>query len=96
MASALDYLHHHCESPIIHCDVKPAYILLDDDLCAHVGDFGPAKFLSATEGNSIHAQTSSIGIRETIGFVAPGNYYKLMYSYNFKKFSHTKNQFNWE
>ncbi|KAK2979734.1 hypothetical protein RJ640_024707 [Escallonia rubra] len=37
VASALDYIHHHCEMTICHCDLKPSNVLLDDDLCAHVG-----------------------------------------------------------
>ncbi|KAI7994951.1 putative LRR receptor-like serine/threonine-protein kinase [Camellia lanceoleosa] len=69
VASALDYLHRHCEVAIIHCDLKPSNILLDDDLCAHVGDFGLARILSATISN--HQQSSSICIRGTVGYVAP-------------------------
>ncbi|KAL7182437.1 hypothetical protein ACSBR1_041191 [Camellia fascicularis] len=71
VACALDYLHHHCEMAFIHCDLKPSNILLDGDLCAHVSDFGLAKIFSATNGISIHHQSSSIGIRGTIGYVAP-------------------------
>ncbi|CAL5391845.1 unnamed protein product [Camellia sinensis] len=71
VACALDYLHHHCEMAFIHCDLKPSNILLDGDLCAHVSDFGLAKIFSATNGISIHRQSSSIGIRGTIGYVAP-------------------------
>ncbi|KAL7164782.1 hypothetical protein ACSBR2_040647 [Camellia fascicularis] len=71
VACALDYLHHHCEMAFIHCDLKPSNILLDGDLCAHISDFGLAKIFSATNGISIHQQSSSIGIRGTIGYVAP-------------------------
>ncbi|XP_020582354.1 probable LRR receptor-like serine/threonine-protein kinase At3g47570 [Phalaenopsis equestris] len=40
VAEALEYLHHSCEPPIIHCDIKPSNILLDNNIIAHVGDFG--------------------------------------------------------
>ncbi|CAL5428636.1 unnamed protein product [Camellia sinensis] len=71
VACALDYLHNHCEMAFVHCDLKPSNILLDGDLCAHVSDFGLVKIFSATNGISIHQQSSSIGIRGTIGYVAP-------------------------
>ncbi|GMP95389.1 hypothetical protein CsSME_00044463 [Camellia sinensis var. sinensis] len=70
VACALDYLHHHCEMAFIHCDLKPSNILLDGDLCAHVSDFGLAKIFLATNGISIHQQSSSIRIRGTIGYVS--------------------------
>ncbi|XP_059643243.1 probable LRR receptor-like serine/threonine-protein kinase At3g47570 [Cornus florida] len=74
VASALDYLHHHCETAIIHCDLKPSNVLLDNELCAHVGDFGLSRFLGAARGKTNRLQSSSsIGIRGTIGYVAPGN-----------------------
>ncbi|XP_028115651.1 probable LRR receptor-like serine/threonine-protein kinase At3g47570 [Camellia sinensis] len=63
VACALDYLHHHCEMAFIHCDLKPSNILLDGDLPAHISDFGLAKIFSATNGISMHQQSSSIGIR---------------------------------
>ncbi|CAL5428618.1 unnamed protein product [Camellia sinensis] len=71
VACALDYLHNHCEMAFVHCDLKPSNILLDGDLCAHVSDFGLVKIFSATNGISIHQQSSSTGIRGTIGYVAP-------------------------
>jgi serine/threonine protein kinase len=45
VANALDYLHHHCQTPIVHCDLKPSNVLLDDEMIGHVGDFGLARFL---------------------------------------------------
>uniref|UniRef100_A0A803MD94 non-specific serine/threonine protein kinase n=1 Tax=Chenopodium quinoa TaxID=63459 RepID=A0A803MD94_CHEQI len=71
VALSLDYLHHQCGAPIVHCDLKPSNILLDDDLVANVGDFGLAKIL--LEGiNSSHAnQYSSVGVRGTIGYTPP-------------------------
>ncbi|XP_055806712.1 probable LRR receptor-like serine/threonine-protein kinase At3g47570 [Solanum dulcamara] len=65
VALAMEYLHHDYTVPIVHCDLKPANVLLDQDLTAHVADFGIAKMLSQ-EGNM--AQTKTLG---TIGYIAP-------------------------
>ncbi|KAI3519848.1 hypothetical protein L1887_09065 [Cichorium endivia] len=66
VASALDYLHNHCLPTVVHCDLKPSNILLDDDMVARVGDFGLARFLG-TNSN----QNSTSGIRGTIGYAPP-------------------------
>ncbi|CAH1438698.1 unnamed protein product [Lactuca virosa] len=66
VASALDYLHNHCQPSILHCDLKPSNILLDDDMVGHVGDFGLARFLGANSN-----QNSTSGIRGTIGYAPP-------------------------
>ncbi|XP_058210585.1 receptor kinase-like protein Xa21 [Rhododendron vialii] len=68
VACALDYLHHQCEMPIIHCDLKPSNVLLDDDMVAHVGDFGLARFRGKLNSPST---SSSTAIRGTIGYAAP-------------------------
>ncbi|XP_077238724.1 uncharacterized protein LOC143879916 [Tasmannia lanceolata] len=71
VASALDYLHHQCQIPLIHCDIKPSNILLDNDMSAHVADFGLARFFSKTINSSSLNQTSSIGVKGSVGYVAP-------------------------
>ncbi|XP_021830548.1 probable LRR receptor-like serine/threonine-protein kinase At3g47570 [Prunus avium] len=71
VAMALEYLHHHCETPIVHCDLKPSNVLLDDDMIGHVGDFGLAKFLPITSQTSSGNQSSSLGIKGTIGYTPP-------------------------
>lgn len=73
VASALDYLHNHCHNPIVHCDLKPGNILLDKDMTARVSDFGLAKFIPEFVRKSHLNQSSSIGIRGTVGYAAPGN-----------------------
>nr|GEZ07041.1 protein kinase-like domain-containing protein [Tanacetum cinerariifolium] len=45
VATALDYCHNHCQTKIVHGDLKPSNILLDDNMVAHVGDFGFARLL---------------------------------------------------
>ncbi|XP_058072558.1 probable LRR receptor-like serine/threonine-protein kinase At3g47570 isoform X2 [Magnolia sinica] len=72
VASALEYLHHHCHISVIHRDLKPSNVLLDDDMRAHVGDFGLARFLSNAATNTSQDQTSSAGIKGSVGYVPPG------------------------
>ncbi|XXG39573.1 hypothetical protein AAC387_Pa01g0504 [Persea americana] len=71
VAYALDYLHNHQGTPIAHCDLKPTNILLDNDLVAHVGDFGLAKILFETNNNSSRTDISSIAIKGSVGYIAP-------------------------
>ncbi|XP_048135696.1 putative receptor-like protein kinase At3g47110 [Rhodamnia argentea] len=71
VACALDYLHHHCETPIVHCDVKPSNVLLDDEMTGHVGDFGLARFLPEATHKLLVDQSSSVGVKGSFGYVAP-------------------------
>ncbi|KAG2329723.1 hypothetical protein Bca52824_000903 [Brassica carinata] len=71
VASALEYLHVYCHEPIAHCDLKPSNILLDNDLTAHVSDFGLARLLLKLEQESFLNYLSSACVRGTIGYVAP-------------------------
>ncbi|XP_028116307.1 receptor kinase-like protein Xa21 [Camellia sinensis] len=56
--------------PIVHCDLKPSNVLLDDEMTTHVGDLGLARFLlEATYEHSAN-QSSSVGIKGSIGYAA--------------------------
>ncbi|XP_021613182.1 receptor-like serine/threonine-protein kinase At2g45590 [Manihot esculenta] len=43
VAKGLEYLHHFCNPPVIHGDIKPSNIMLDLDFNAKIGDFGLAR-----------------------------------------------------
>ncbi|MFQ6647183.1 hypothetical protein Gotur_018954, partial [Gossypium turneri] len=68
VAHALEYLHYHCEEPIIHCDLKPSNILLDEEMVGHISDFGLAKILSTDRLNYSANKSTSLGLRGTIEY----------------------------
>jgi len=74
IVDALDYLHNGCQPSIIHCDLKPSNILLNQDMRARVGDFGIARVLDEAISKQPMNSNSSIGIRGSIGYIAPGNF----------------------
>ncbi|XP_076952307.1 putative LRR receptor-like serine/threonine-protein kinase RPK1 [Bidens hawaiensis] len=65
VAVALAFLHDECNPQILHRDVKPSNILLDNNLNAYLSDFGLARLL---EGFETHVTT---GVAGTFGYVAP-------------------------
>ncbi|KAF5442025.1 hypothetical protein F2P56_036955 [Juglans regia] len=65
IARGILYLHEECETHIIHCDLNPNNILIDEHGCAKIADFGLAKLLMPD-----HSRTLT-GIRGTRGYVAP-------------------------
>ncbi|XP_047260473.1 probable LRR receptor-like serine/threonine-protein kinase RPK1 [Capsicum annuum] len=65
VACALEYLHHGCSLPVIHYDVKPSNVLLDEDMVAHLSDFGISKLLGEDQGN-LYTKTLA-----TLGYIVP-------------------------
>lgn len=64
-AQGIAYFHEQCRNRIIHCDIKPENILLDENLCPKVSDFGLAKFMGREHS---HVVTM---VRGTRGYLAP-------------------------
>ncbi|XVF36366.1 hypothetical protein REPUB_Repub19eG0052600 [Reevesia pubescens] len=70
VASALDYMHHDCEVPVVHCDLKPSNILLDDDMTAKLGDFGLARLLMQKSGSQASISSTN-ALKGSIGYIPP-------------------------
>ncbi|KAH0671854.1 hypothetical protein KY284_022941 [Solanum tuberosum] len=66
IARGLEYLHRGCTTRILHFDIKPHNILLDEDFCPKISDFGLAKLCMKKE-----SIVSMLGARGTIGYIAP-------------------------
>ncbi|PIN08506.1 Serine/threonine protein kinase [Handroanthus impetiginosus] len=66
VARGIEYLHKGCDVQILHFDIKPHNILLDDKFTPKISDFGLAKFYS-TENTTVTLTAA----RGTIGYVAP-------------------------
>ncbi|KAG6522830.1 hypothetical protein ZIOFF_019985 [Zingiber officinale] len=66
IARGLDYLHRGCNTRIVHFDIKPHNILLDQDFSPKISDFGLAKM--CIQKDSI---ISTMTVRGTPGYIAP-------------------------
>ncbi|XP_042032401.1 receptor kinase-like protein Xa21 [Salvia splendens] len=85
VASALEYLHGGYSTPIVHSDLKPSNVLLDEDMVARVSDFGIAKLLF--DGDST-ALTNTLG---TLGIIFCLNSLYYVTSMSTKNQHHLKN-----
>ncbi|KAF7147565.1 hypothetical protein RHSIM_Rhsim03G0206900 [Rhododendron simsii] len=66
IAKGIEYLHQWCDQQILHFDIKPHNILLDENLNPKIMDFGLAKLCSKEQ--SVVSMTTARG---TIGYIAP-------------------------
>ncbi|KAK4280778.1 hypothetical protein QN277_012356 [Acacia crassicarpa] len=65
-ARGLEYLYRGCNTRILHFDIKPHNILLDEGFCPKISDFGLAKLCPRKE-----SVVSISEARGTIGYLAP-------------------------
>ncbi|KAI9074586.1 hypothetical protein K1719_043427 [Acacia pycnantha] len=78
IAKGIEYLHQGCDQRILHFDIKPHNVLLDNDFTPKICDFGLAKLCSKDQ--SIVSMTNARG---TLGYIAPE-----VFSRNFGNVSH--------
>ncbi|ONK72922.1 uncharacterized protein A4U43_C04F24950 [Asparagus officinalis] len=75
VAEGMAYLHHHSPVQVIHCDLKPSNILLNDDMTALVSDFGIARLVMTTDERTMTAETAGNSMANllsgSIGYIAP-------------------------
>ncbi|KAM2264036.1 rust resistance kinase Lr10-like [Malus sylvestris] len=79
VARGIEYLHQGCDMQILHFDIKPHNILLDENFNPKISDFGLAK-LYPTD-NSIISLTAARG---TMGYMAPELFYKNIGGVSYK------------
>ncbi|QHO09761.1 Receptor-like kinase, putative [Arachis hypogaea] len=85
IARGLEYLHRGCATKILHLDIKPQNILLDEDFCPKIADFGLAKICKKKE-----SIVSIQGTRGTPGYIAPE-----VFSRTFGKVSHKSDVYSY-
>uniref|UniRef100_A0A7N2MST5 non-specific serine/threonine protein kinase n=1 Tax=Quercus lobata TaxID=97700 RepID=A0A7N2MST5_QUELO len=84
IARGLEYLHRGCSTRILHFDIKPQNILLDEDFNPKISDFGLAKLCQRKD-----SIVSMLGMRGTVGYIAPE-----VFRRNFGGVSHKSNVYS--
>ncbi|XP_027348430.1 rust resistance kinase Lr10-like [Abrus precatorius] len=79
VAKGIEYLHQGCDKRILHFDIKPHNVLLDNSFTPKISDFGLAKLCSKDQ--SIVSMTTARG---TLGYIAPEVYSRNFGSVSYK------------
>ncbi|KAF3433888.1 hypothetical protein FNV43_RR24991 [Rhamnella rubrinervis] len=79
VAQGIEYLHRGCNMQILHFDIKPHNILLDENFVPKVSDFGLARLCPLDK--SIVSLTAARG---TMGYMAPELFYRNIGGVSYK------------
>ncbi|KAK4257808.1 hypothetical protein QN277_007349 [Acacia crassicarpa] len=66
IAKGIEYLHQGCDHRILHFDINPRNVLLDNNFTPKISDFGLAKLCSKDQSN-----VSITAAKGTLGYIAP-------------------------
>jgi tRNA A-37 threonylcarbamoyl transferase component Bud32 len=76
IAQGLAYLHYDCVLPILHRDLKPKNILVNDNMEPIIADFGTALCKKMFEDSNSYSETRKMLLPHVVGtpgYIAPGN-----------------------
>ena len=81
IAKGILYLHEECMPQIIHCDIKPHNILMDESMCTKISKYGLSKLLKPDQTKTF------TDIRGTRGYVALEWHHRMLVTVNVDVYS---------
>ncbi|CAM0913142.1 unnamed protein product [Alopecurus aequalis] len=72
VAEGMAYLHHYAAAKVVHCDLKPSNVLLDEGMRAVISDFGIARLVAGVDGDASSTTCITTGLLQgSVGYMAP-------------------------